>query len=133
MERETIRRIREAARGGRLPEPFTPEQVNKSLNIDWAGKFLPKHRVGNPGSEHRVGCARIERCHELFLRAGGGSERTKPVAAPRAYPPAQLVDIHISTVVHNRKIAPTGALSRPASEELPRFLCMSRRALHNFR
>src|SRR2546425_4527085 len=109
MERETIRRIREAVRGGRLPEPFTPEQVNKSLNIDWAGKFLPKHRVGNLG------------------------RNTEPVAAPRAYPSAQLVDIHISTVVHNRKIAPTGALSRPASEELPRFLCMRRRALHNFR
>ena len=49
MERETIRRIREAVRTGRLPERFTPAQVNKVLKIDWAGTFLPKHRICNPG------------------------------------------------------------------------------------
>lgn len=30
--------------------------VNKALGIHWAGVFLPKHRVGNPGgqTEHFV-------------------------------------------------------------------------------
>jgi hypothetical protein len=49
MERETIRRIREAVRSGRLETRFTPAQVNSLLGIDWGGTFLPKHRVGNPG------------------------------------------------------------------------------------
>ena len=48
-ERNTIRRIRDAVRHGRLAEPFTPKQVNVALEIDWGGNFLPKHRVGNPG------------------------------------------------------------------------------------
>lgn len=25
--------------------------VNRVLKISWAGTFLPKHRVGNPGNE----------------------------------------------------------------------------------
>lgn len=49
MERETIRKIREEVQSGRLPKEFTPTQVNMVLNISWAGTFLPKHRVGNPG------------------------------------------------------------------------------------
>lgn len=49
MERETISRIREAVRAGRLSREFTPADVNKALSIDWAGTFLPKHRKGNPG------------------------------------------------------------------------------------
>jgi len=49
MERDTIRRIREATRTGRLPRHFTPADVNKVLSIHWAGTFLPKHRAGNPG------------------------------------------------------------------------------------
>jgi hypothetical protein len=49
MERETIRRIREAVQAGRLSREFTPPDVNKALNIEWAGTFLPKHRQGNPG------------------------------------------------------------------------------------
>jgi len=49
MERDTIRRIRDAVRKGRLPKHFTPKQVNSALGIHWAGVFLPKHRVGNLG------------------------------------------------------------------------------------
>jgi hypothetical protein len=49
MERETIRRIRKAFQTGMLAREFTPADVNKALNIDWAGTFLPKHRKGNPG------------------------------------------------------------------------------------
>ena len=48
-ERKTIRRIRAAVRSGDLEEPFSPQQVNAVLGIGWAGTFLPKHRVGNPG------------------------------------------------------------------------------------
>ena len=39
--------IREAVKSGRLKEPFKPTEVNTSLGIDYAGVFLPKHRVGN--------------------------------------------------------------------------------------
>jgi hypothetical protein len=49
MERETIRRIRDAVRLGKLGSRFTPTDVNRVLGIHWAGTFLPKHRVGNPG------------------------------------------------------------------------------------
>jgi len=49
MERETIRRIREAVRTGRLAQPFSPKDVNKALGIHWGGNFLAKHREGNPG------------------------------------------------------------------------------------
>src|SRR5437773_2685183 len=49
MERDTIRRIRESTRTGRLPRHFTPADVNKVSSIHWAGTFLPKHRAGNPG------------------------------------------------------------------------------------
>ena len=48
-ERDTIRRIRDAVWRGRLVEPFSPRDVNRELGITWAGTFLPKHRVGNPG------------------------------------------------------------------------------------
>ena len=49
MERETIRKIREAVRTGGLPPQFTPADVDKALHIHWAGTFLSKHRIGNPG------------------------------------------------------------------------------------
>ncbi len=49
MERETIRRIREAVHTGMLPRQFSSADVNRALRIDWAGTFLPKHRKGNPG------------------------------------------------------------------------------------
>lgn len=56
MERETMRCIREAIDSGRLVQPFRASDVNRALSIDYAGVFLPKHRVGNPGgfTEHFV-------------------------------------------------------------------------------
>ncbi len=65
-ERETIRKIREVVRSGKLPEKFTPAHVNKVLKIDWAGTFLPKHRVGNPGGYTG-----------LFVRVGKGLYKLK--------------------------------------------------------
>jgi len=67
MERATIRRIREAVASGRLPGEFMPKQVNQVLHITWAGTFLPKHRVGNPGGYT-----------ELFIRVRRGLYRLKP-------------------------------------------------------
>jgi len=64
MERETIRKIRDAVRTGKLPSQFTPKLVNALLGIDWAGKFLPKHRVDNPGGNT-----------ELFVQVGRGLYR----------------------------------------------------------
>lgn len=49
-ERDTIRRIRQAVADRRLTEPFRAADVNRVLRIDFAGTFLPKHRVGNPGN-----------------------------------------------------------------------------------
>ena len=66
MERETIRRIREAVRTGRLGREFAAAEVNVILKIHWAGTFLPKHRVGNPGGYT-----------ELFVRVRPGVYRLK--------------------------------------------------------
>ena len=49
MEGHTIRKIREAVKTGRLGREFTAAEVNVAIMISWAGTFLPKHRVGNPG------------------------------------------------------------------------------------
>jgi hypothetical protein len=46
---ESIRRICQAVEQGQLAEPFSPAMVNAVLGITYAGVFLPKHRVGNPG------------------------------------------------------------------------------------
>ena len=56
MDGGTIRRIRDGVRSGRLGSRFTAADVNLVRGIDWAGTFLPKHRVGNPGkfTEHFV-------------------------------------------------------------------------------
>lgn len=66
MERKTIREIRRAVRSGTLPTKFTPVQVNEAIGIDWAGTFLPKHRVGNPGGYT-----------ELFVRIAKGLYKLK--------------------------------------------------------
>jgi len=66
MERQTIRKIRQAVNQGRLPGVFGPNQVNDVLGIDWAGVFLPKHRVGNPRGQT-----------ELFIRIEKGLYRLK--------------------------------------------------------
>jgi hypothetical protein len=65
--RETIRRIREAVKDGRLRHPFSPQEVNTALGIDYAGVFLPKHRVGNPGGNT-----------VLFIQIERGLYRLKP-------------------------------------------------------
>jgi len=66
MERETIRKIREAVRTGKLGLEFTTAEVNAVLKIHWAGTFLPKHRVGNPGGYT-----------ELFVRVRPGVYRLR--------------------------------------------------------
>jgi hypothetical protein len=66
MERATIRGIREAVASGRLPGEFTPAQVNRVLGVTWAGTFLPKHRVDNPGGNS-----------ELFVRIRAGVYRLR--------------------------------------------------------
>jgi len=48
-ERTTMRKIRAAIRAGRLGEPFRAKDVNNAIGITYAGVFLPKHRLGNPG------------------------------------------------------------------------------------
>jgi hypothetical protein len=63
-EKVTIQHIRAAIADGKLSEPLIPANVNQAIGIDYAGVFLPKHRVGNPGgfSERflRVGRARYK-------------------------------------------------------------------------
>lgn len=49
LERNTMRGIRQAIERGRLVQPFRSADVNRVLGINYAGVFLPKHRVGNPG------------------------------------------------------------------------------------
>ena len=68
MERKTVRRIREAVREGIIPVEFTPAQVNTALGINWAGTFLPKHRVDNPGGNT-----------ELFVQTGRGLYKLKTI------------------------------------------------------
>lgn len=65
-ERETIRHIRDAVRETRLTEPFHPADVNRALGITFAGTFLPKHRVGNPGGNT-----------ELFVQVARGLYRLR--------------------------------------------------------
>jgi hypothetical protein len=48
-ERDTMRRIRKALKTGKLAEPFRAKDVNQAIGVTFAGVFLPKHRVGNPG------------------------------------------------------------------------------------
>jgi len=45
----TIVRIIKAIERSGLAEPFSPRQVDDALGIKFAGTFLPKHRLGNPG------------------------------------------------------------------------------------
>lgn len=68
MERKTIRRIRGEVQAGKIPAEFTPAQVNATLGISWAGTFLAKHRVGNPGGDT-----------ELFIRVRKGLYRPRNV------------------------------------------------------
>jgi hypothetical protein len=62
--RDTIRRIRGAVESKVLGHQFRAEDVNKALGIEFAGTFLPKHRVGNSGGST-----------ELFVRISAGLYR----------------------------------------------------------
>jgi hypothetical protein len=66
IEGQTIRLIREAVAAGRISKQFRPVDVNTALGIDWAGTFLPKHCVGNPGNNT-----------ELFVKISRGLYRLK--------------------------------------------------------
>jgi hypothetical protein len=63
-DRKTIRQIKQAVAAGKIPRVFKPPDVNKALEIGWAGTFLPKHRVGNPGGNT-----------ELFVQVERGTYR----------------------------------------------------------
>jgi len=65
-ERDTIRRIREAVAGGRLGRTFRAANVNVALKITFAGVFLQRHRLGNPGG-----------FTQLFVRISPGLYRLK--------------------------------------------------------
>ena len=69
-ERETMRRIREAIKIGSLKEPFRAADVNRAAQNTYAGTFLPKHRVGNPGF-------RGTEFTEHFVQIGRGLYRIK--------------------------------------------------------
>ena len=64
-EGETIRRIRDAVYRGVIEEPFSPRDVNDTLDIHWGGTFLPKHRVGNPGGYTEL-FVRVSRSSALY-------------------------------------------------------------------
>ena len=66
MARNTIKRIRKCLEVGKITAEFTPAQVNAALGINWAGTFLPKHRIGNPGNNT-----------ELFIRIRKGLYKLK--------------------------------------------------------
>jgi hypothetical protein len=65
-DRDTIRRIKEGVAKGVIPVVFKPADVNRALKIHWAGVFLPKHRIGNPGGQT-----------ELFEQIGRGTYRLR--------------------------------------------------------
>jgi hypothetical protein len=65
-ERDTIHRIREAVANGSLGRTFRAIDVNTALKIEFAGTFLPKHCIGNPG-----------RNTELFVKISRGLYRLK--------------------------------------------------------
>jgi hypothetical protein len=49
-----IVKIVDAVKCGRLCEPFSPDDVKEAIGIPFAGVFLPKHRVGNPGNNTQL-------------------------------------------------------------------------------
>jgi len=66
-------RIREAIRSGSLKEPFRAADVNRALRIGYAGVFLPKHRVDNPGMK-------CKKNTEHFVLLERGLYRLKDIA-----------------------------------------------------
>jgi len=74
MERKTTRKIREMVHTHKIPAEFTPTQVNTALGINWAGTFLPKHRVGNPSNSS-----------ELFIRIRKGLYKLNTITQGETY------------------------------------------------
>jgi hypothetical protein len=79
---KVIRAITTAVADHRLSQIFRPADVNRVLGINFAGTFLAKHRVGNPGGNT-----------ELFVRLGPGGKRPalyhlRSIAAPTNGPVA---------------------------------------------
>ncbi len=66
----TIQRIRKLVGDGTLKQPFRARHVNDALGITYAGTFLPKHCVGNPGGYT-----------ELFVRVSAGVYRLRTPSA----------------------------------------------------
>ena len=64
IEGKNMRRIREAVHQGKIEEPFSPNDIDGLLGIDYASTFLPRHAVGNPGQET-----------EKFVRVGSKGSR----------------------------------------------------------
>jgi hypothetical protein len=69
-ERVTMSQIREVLKTGQLREPFRAKDVNRAIGITFAGVFLPKHRVGNPGMKGRKNT-------EHFIQVSRGLYRLK--------------------------------------------------------
>jgi hypothetical protein len=65
-----MRKIRDAVGVGKLGEQFKPTEVNNVIGITYAGVFLPKHRVGNPGFKG-------EKFSEHFIQLERGLYRLK--------------------------------------------------------
>ena len=53
-EGNTIRKIRQAVQQGMLAEPLSPSAVATAIGIHFAGVFLPKLRVRNPGGDSEL-------------------------------------------------------------------------------
>jgi len=79
MERRTIRKIREMVHTHKIPFEFTPTQVNAALGINWAGTFLPKHRVCNPSNSS-----------ELFIRIRTGLYKLNIISQGETYGQRQV-------------------------------------------
>ena len=67
-ERRIVTLIRAAIRDGRLTSPFSASDVSTATDLDRivADRFLPNHRVGNPGDER-----------EFFVEESSGRFRLK--------------------------------------------------------
>jgi len=65
-----MRRIRAALASGTLIQPFRAADVNRACGITYAGTFLSKHRVGNPGMDGKPNT-------ERFVRIAPGLYRLK--------------------------------------------------------
>jgi hypothetical protein len=114
-ERETIRLIRDAVKRETLIEPFTAAEVNLAIGIDYAGVFLPKHRVGNHGfkgklnTEHfaqvKHGFYQLKRFHfhphEHWMASADPTHL--PVDLLRPFPPEEMKVWKVGKAVGNTR------------------------------